>query len=352
MTRCAVYSIAKNEEKFVERWAASAVGADLILLADTGSTDRTMEIARKVGVEVISVNITPWRFDMARNAALAAVPADFDWCISLDLDEVLVPGWREAIDALDPSVTHPSYFLTWSWNPDGTPGLKFLGDKGPHARAGFRWVGAVHEMLVPYGSQRSVRGFLPGFEIHHFPDPLKSRGQYLDLLAMAAQEDPTDTRRSFWYARDLMYAGRNAEAIAEFDRFLSLPGGWGPERSRAIRYIAAMDSSRRTELLEWATRETPERREVWVDLAKHRSALHDWAGSLAAANAALSIHQQFDDYLFEADAWDWQANTIAFVALANMGRLDEAIAHGQAAVQLGAPEWVALDLLHLQQEVQ
>lgn len=347
---CAVYSIAKDEEKFVERWAASAAQADLILLADTGSTDRTVEIARSVGVEVISVHVVPWRFDIARSAALAAVPADIDWCIALDLDEVLLPGWREALDGLDPSVTRPSYPYTWSWNPDGSFGLRYLGDK-VHSRAGFRWTGPVHETLEPYGSQTIVRTFLPGFEIHHFPDPTKSRGHYLDLLAMAAKESPTDTRRSFWYARDLLFAGRHEEAMAEFDRFLSLPGGWSVERSRAIRYIAAMDPPRRTELLEWATREAPERREVWVDLAKHRSTMQDWAGSLAAAQTALSISWRPDDYLFEAEAWRWQPDALAFVALANLERRDEAIAHAEIAVRLGAPEWVALDLMHLQQEV-
>jgi len=37
--------------------------------------------------------VHPWRFDVARNAALALVPDNV--CISPDLDDVLPEGWRE-----------------------------------------------------------------------------------------------------------------------------------------------------------------------------------------------------------------------------------------------------------------
>lgn len=44
--KIAVYAISKNEEQFVERFCNSAKDADLILIADTGSTDGTVEKAR------------------------------------------------------------------------------------------------------------------------------------------------------------------------------------------------------------------------------------------------------------------------------------------------------------------
>src|ERR1700758_845125 len=98
--RVAVYSIAKNESKFVERWIASAKGADAIVVADTGSTDDTIRKLIIHGAAVHKITLDPWRFDHARNVALALVPGNIDICISLDLDEVLQQGWREAIDRL------------------------------------------------------------------------------------------------------------------------------------------------------------------------------------------------------------------------------------------------------------
>ena len=41
--KIAVYCIALNEEKFVESWYNSAKDADYLLIADTGSTDCTVE---------------------------------------------------------------------------------------------------------------------------------------------------------------------------------------------------------------------------------------------------------------------------------------------------------------------
>ena len=96
--RIAVYAIARNEEHHVERWAASARDADTTVLVDTGSSDRTVQRARKLGVVVHEARIVPYRYDVARNRALALVPDDIDFCVSLDLDEVLAPGWRTCLE--------------------------------------------------------------------------------------------------------------------------------------------------------------------------------------------------------------------------------------------------------------
>ena len=58
-----VYAISKNEEMFVERFCRSAAPADLILIADTGSTDDTVSLATNWGARVHTICITPWRFD-------------------------------------------------------------------------------------------------------------------------------------------------------------------------------------------------------------------------------------------------------------------------------------------------
>ena len=95
--KVAVYTICKNEEKHVERWYDSCKEADYVLLADTGSTDRTVAIARDLGINIYEISVVPFRFDDARNASLALLPADVDYCIALDMDETLTPGWRQAL---------------------------------------------------------------------------------------------------------------------------------------------------------------------------------------------------------------------------------------------------------------
>ena len=93
-----VYAICKNEEQFVDRFVDSVQEADGIYVLDTGSTDHTVDRLKKRGVHVKSQKIQPWRFDVARNLSLELVPKDADICICIDLDEVLLPGWRKKLE--------------------------------------------------------------------------------------------------------------------------------------------------------------------------------------------------------------------------------------------------------------
>ena len=97
--KVAVYTIALNEAAHAERWANSAVDADYRIVADTGSTDDTVERLTKAGVTVHRIAIRPWRFDDARNAAMALIPDDVDVCCTMDMDRWLAPGWRAKLEA-------------------------------------------------------------------------------------------------------------------------------------------------------------------------------------------------------------------------------------------------------------
>jgi glycosyltransferase involved in cell wall biosynthesis/Tfp pilus assembly protein PilF len=93
--RVSVCLIAKNEERFLPQCLRSIRKlASQIVVVDTGSTDRTADIARECGAEVHSF---PWNddFSAARNAALER--ATGDWILVLDADEELKPGQAEVI---------------------------------------------------------------------------------------------------------------------------------------------------------------------------------------------------------------------------------------------------------------
>jgi glycosyltransferase involved in cell wall biosynthesis len=111
--KIAVYTIALNEEKHVKRWYESAKDADYLLIADTGSTDKTVEIAESLGINVIKIYIKPWRFDDSRNAALAALPDDIDYCVSMDMDETLSEGWREKLEKMTSDIVEYKFNLTY-----------------------------------------------------------------------------------------------------------------------------------------------------------------------------------------------------------------------------------------------
>lgn len=330
--KVAVYSIAKNEEKHVVRWAESAADADHIILVDTGSEDDTVQLAVDAGVNVFERKIVPWRFDTARNVALALVPDDVDYCIALDLDEVLVPGWREELEkAHAEGWTRPRYQYTWSWNEDGSPGLVYGGDK-IHARHGYTWRHPVHEVITPLVDE--TQGWI-GLQIEHHPDNTKSRSQYLPLLRQSVQEDPDDDRNAYYFARELYFHGENEEAVREFYRYLALPRAtWDAERSKAMRFLAQLEPHKRESWLLKATAEAPHRREPWVDLAQLYYERGQWPLCLGASLRALDIAEKPLEYLCEADAWGAKPYDLAAISFYRMGIRNLAVAFGEKAVEL------------------
>jgi glycosyltransferase involved in cell wall biosynthesis len=331
--KIAVYTIALNEKQFVEKWYNSAKEADYLLIADTGSTDGTVALAKSLGINVVDISIKPWRFDDARNASLACIPNDIDYCIALDMDEVLIEGWREALEAVPTQTTRPRYKYTWNWNEDGTPGLQYGGDK-IHSRHGYRWKHPVHEVMVT-DRIAEIQNWID-LEIHHHADHTKPRSQYMPLLAQSVKEDPLDDRNAFYYARELFFYGKLEESIEEFKRHLSLPRAvWKPERAASMRYIAKMsEGEEKEEWLKKAVREAPDRREAYVDLAEFYYKAQSWEACLDVAENALDIVEKPLEYLCEEYAWGYAPYDYAAIAAYNLGETSEALEYGMKAVEL------------------
>lgn len=336
MSKIAVYTIALNEEKFVERWYESAKDADYLLIADTGSTDGTRETAIKLGINVIDITVRPWRFDDARNASLAALPADIDMCVQLDMDEILLPGWRQEIEnAIDQGATRIRYNYTWNWkDPEETiPATTFGGDK-IHARRGYRWKHPVHEVIVPYGDITEKQVWTK-LELHHHPDNAKSRSQYLPLLKLSTQEDPNDDRNAYYYARELFFYRQYEDAAKEFKRHLSLPTAtWAPERAASMRYLAKIEIENRESWLLKAHLEAPWRREALVELSQHFYSVESWASCLHYAKKAIEIQEKPMDYLCEDFAWGALPWDLAAISSYYDGDSAAALKYGSKALEL------------------
>lgn len=276
-----IYAIAKYERQFCDRFMASCAGADGVLVLDTGSDDGTAERLRELGAVVSTAVITPWRFDTARNVALELVPEDADVCLSLDLDEVLAPGWRESIEAAwAAGVTRGRYLYVWSHDLSGGDGVTFFADK-LHSRRGYHWRYPVHEVLeaeVP-----ETQAVIPGLRVDHWPDNTKSRSSYLPLLELAVREDPANDRNTHYLGREYMFHRRYGAAMETLLRHLSLPTAtWRAERAASMRYIAHCcdalgDWRSAAHWLERAADEAPTQREGPFDLAMLYYRRGDWA---------------------------------------------------------------------------
>jgi hypothetical protein len=332
--KIAVYAISKNEEQFVERFCESAKAADLILIADTGSTDGTIEKARACGAVVHEIFVSPWRFDKARDAAMALIPRDFDVCISLDMDELLEPGWREEIERVwKEDTTRLRYKFDWGC------GIAFFYEK-IHHRRGYHWHHPCHEYPRPDARIKEVYAHTDMLLVSHHPDPTKSRGQYLDLLELSVKEDPHCPRNAFYYARELTFYRRWVDAVVALNKYLENPQAtWHNERCYAMRlmaqaYEALGDRKQAQVWLEKAAVEAPNTREPWVELADLARRTEQWKLCFDSATRALSIKDKALVYTMDPSVWGAKPHDLLALSAHYLGDAATAIEHGQVACSL------------------
>jgi tetratricopeptide (TPR) repeat protein len=346
-----VYGICLNEAAFVERFMASTAGVDMVVIADTGSTDDTVARFEAAGAVVHSIRIIPWRFDAARNAALDLVPADVDVCVSLDLDQVLCDGWRAALEAgWAEGVSAALYTEIWGRTPDGTP--QTLLNNRIHARHGWRWVSPCHEYLEPTGAPGPIVT-LPGLVIEQQQDEAKTR-DYLALMQLAVAERPDDPHPLHYLAREFLRLDRPADAIAPFERYLATAGvERSLERSLSLRMLSDCQGrlGRRdlaAALCRQAVTEAPACRGAWIDLAFAHYEAEAWGPAFEAAAHAAELPRVVGQYGEDAHSGALPED-IASLCAWRLGRAQEALAWARRAAAL-APgvERIARNLAKLE----
>lgn len=336
-----VYAICKNEARFVQRWVDSMKEADEIVVLDTGSEDDTPRLLEKNGVNVVTEAIMPWRFDTARNRSLELVPEDADICVCTDLDEVFEPGWRNHLEAAwAEGAGQARYRYTWSFTEEGREGVVFWTEKA-HRRQGYKWVHPVHEVLTWTGE--GSPGFMvtaEGVQLNHYPDPDKSRGQYLPLLELSVEEDPEDDRNMHYLGREYMYKQRWDDCIRTLKRHLSMPSArWEDERAASMRYIAKSYwmKGQRQEARDWylkAIVQAPHLREPYMDLAYALYEEKQWEGVLYFTDCALQIVNRPKTYICEAASWGSLPYDLKAMAYFYTRRLSQALEEEKHALAI------------------
>lgn len=335
--RIGIYSIALNEEAFAERWANTTAEADYVGVVDTGSTDDTKAILAQHDIAVHSLIVRPWRFDDPRNASLHLLPADLDIVICLDMDEILLPGWRAQIEQCwTPQTTRLRYRYIWSWTADRQPDLIYYADK-ISGRFTHRWKGLVHEVLQP--TVPEVVSTCETILIEHHPDASKSRAAYLPLLKLAVLENPHDDRNAHYLGREYFYHNLYQQAITELHRHLALPSAtWAAERAASMRYIAKSFNGLGEPLQAhgWfvrATLEDPGSREALIDLANFSLTQQAYYATIDYCLRAIALPQS-SDYMAERYAQNEGAYDLMAVASWHIGQCDKAKLYAEMAIKL------------------
>jgi glycosyltransferase involved in cell wall biosynthesis len=338
--KISVYSISKNEEKFVDRWMDAVSEADEVVVLDTGSTDHTVEKLRSRGAKVYEEKIVPWRFDVARNHAMEKVSTDTDICVSNDIDEVFESGWRKKLeDAWKDEYTRARYMFVWSHNEDNSINKQFPMEK-IHRRHGFKWIHPVHEILQYSGSDKDESVWIPDLVLHHYRDNAKPRTQYLPLLELSVEEDPTNDRATFWLGREYMYYKRYNESIETLKRHLLLPSAtWKEERSASMRFIARCydELNVETEAKSWLFRSIaacPDIREPYLALARMGYKKQNWPLVYAMVQRALSITKSTGSYLTEPESWGYSLYDLGAISAYSLSLFADSKRYAMKALHL------------------
>ena len=224
MASVSLCMIVKNEEDVLERCLESAAGlVDEIIVVDTGSTDRTREIAARFTSQVYDF---PWQddFSAARNASFSY--ASMDYCLWLDADDVLLDvdqaAFRTLKETLDPAVSIVMAPYHTGFDENGRVTFSYYRERLIKNRAGMRWTGAVHEAVTPAG-KILYADFAVTHRKTHPSDPDRNLRIYQAQLSAGKELDP---RQQFYYGRELYYHRRWEDALAVFRSFLSDGRGW------------------------------------------------------------------------------------------------------------------------------
>ncbi len=275
MERISAVLIVKNEQKVLERCLRSVKDLDEVVVLDTGSTDRTMEIARDLGAKVHSVpSQKPFHFANARNAAHDL--ASNDWCLAIDADEVLRAGMtgkiRKAIreqEAAKDFEKASAFIITFTDRGAVTKKKKI------YCKSVWNWKWRCHEQLHPLGTD-AKEAQLENVVIEHLPVPDKRerRGQNVELLKITIQETPEYTRAWKHLGQELMLDKAWKDAVPYLEHFTEKTQEGPLEKSEVMLRLGQChaemkDYDRAIEWYEKAALIDPRRREPLFNAAQY-----------------------------------------------------------------------------------
>jgi glycosyltransferase involved in cell wall biosynthesis len=205
--KLSVTIITRNEEAQIGDCLESVRWADEIIVVDTGSVDRTLELCSKYTPHVYS---RPWEgFALAKNAAITL--ATGDWILSLDADERVSEGLHQAITTLQrqPIATCADGYAVPRRNYLWGRWLRYGGLYPDHqirlfkrGKGGFK-AQRVHESVAIDGRVERLWHPLEHHSYQGISDVIQRLDRYTGLAALDRRDQGQPFRRSMLVIRPL-----------------------------------------------------------------------------------------------------------------------------------------------------
>ncbi|WP_238650434.1 glycosyltransferase [Paenibacillus piscarius] len=215
--------IVKNEEAVLARCLDTIHDiVDEINIVDTGSTDSTVEIAKRYTDRVF---FFPWTGNFAAARTESFKHATKEYILFLDADDVILEEDREKLrklkETLDPSVDSVSMFYDAGTDAYGNVTLRYRRNRLVRRDRNFQWKGEAHQYLEVYGKIINENISVTHKKIKH------SVGRNLNIYKTRIERGDTFSPRDyFYYGNELRENGHPEEAIKAYDKNIEMKEGW------------------------------------------------------------------------------------------------------------------------------
>lgn len=223
MVTISLCMIVKNEEETLARCLDTVKDiVDEINIVDTGSTDRTKEIALQYTDRLFYYEWTN-SFAQARNESYKY--ATKDYILYLDADDVLLKKdqtkLKELKETLDPSVDAVSMYYDAGTDSYGNVTLRYRRNRLVKREKNYQWFGDCHNYL-------EIRGKIINSDISVTHKKIRHAvGRTVSIYeGKIARGDSFSSRDYFYYGNELRENGRYEEAVESYTNCISSNQGW------------------------------------------------------------------------------------------------------------------------------
>lgn len=223
MVTISLCMIVKNEEKYIEQCLSSVASTvNEIIIVDTGSTDKTLELARRFNPKVYKYT---WdsNFGNARNYSLEQ--ATGEWILVLDADESIYSEDLKKLTDIVQTTKADEIALKFHNFTDEVSEENYNTHIGVRLFKNycFRYEGAIHEQLVPTNKIISRNPYITDIRVRHYGylksnSGQKKRDRNVPIIQKLLDENPNDPFQLFNMGNEYMSQDDFSKALDYFEK--------------------------------------------------------------------------------------------------------------------------------------